>query len=194
MQWGFREIISTLRHKADVPVMTCQQKGVCFSFTSSLSYSLSNLIPLNTFVIYRGVMFVGGSGGAGAALAAHELWSHLCPLLYLAMAHQHTGTVGQDSRKHTRISSTAMDTEVSGWNVSHLRKPCHHSYLSKTSQMLACLHVPAMGPFPWGSSFTSCLVEKPCSNSASEEHLFKQSIIYENFPLKNRCPLAEGKQ
>lgn len=36
LQRGFREIISTLRHKADVPVMTCQQKGVCFSFTSSL--------------------------------------------------------------------------------------------------------------------------------------------------------------
>lgn len=36
-------------------------------------------------------------------------------------------------------------------------------------------------------------VEKAHNNSASEAHLFKQSIFYEDSPLKNRCPLAWGK-
>lgn len=83
-------------------------------------------------------MFVGGSGGAGAALAACATRSHLCPLLCLAVAHQHTGTVGQDGWEHTWISSPAMDMQVSGCvYVPHLRKPSHHSYLRETSQLLS---------------------------------------------------------
>lgn len=49
------------------------------------------------------------------------------------------------------------------------------------------------GPFHEAVDSPAAWVEKARNNSASEAHLFKQSIIYEDFPLKNRCPLAWGK-
>lgn len=64
LQWGFREIISTLRHKADVPVVTCQQKGVCFSFTFSLFLVPYRISFPSTHLSFTGVscLLVGVEG------------------------------------------------------------------------------------------------------------------------------------
>lgn len=65
LQWDFKEAIaSTPRHNTDVPVMTYQQKECLLP----LPYSLSNLVPLNTFDSAIAVVLGGGIEAGGVAV------------------------------------------------------------------------------------------------------------------------------
>lgn len=140
LQWGFREIISTLRHNADVPVMTCQQKGVCFSFASSLFLIPYRISFPSTHLSFTWVWcsLVGVEGQEQFLQHVHCEATRALRGIPCCAWPWHSSTQVLWLRTVARISGTAMDTQMSGCvYVSCLRKPSHHSYLSKTAAVLA---------------------------------------------------------
>lgn len=160
LQWGFREIITTLRHKADVPVMTWQQKGVCFSFTSSLFLIPYQISFPSTRLSFPWVwcLLVGAEGQE--QLLQHVHCEATCVLCCAWPWHTSTQVLWVSTQGFAALLWIHRPVAVfmcHTWDTYHPHKPSHHSYLSKTSQLLSWLHVPAMRVFPWGCSFASCL-------------------------------------
>lgn len=135
--------------------------------------------------------------GVGWLLHPCALWSHLVYCEVSSAAH---GRGYQDTAVCIRIwvglagiSRAAVETQAAKWLCLcvTLRKPSHHHYLSKTSQLLSWLHDETLS-----MRLLICRLPgwKSLNISVSAAHLFKHSIIYEDFPLKINDLWPEGKQ
>lgn len=171
--------------------MTWQQRGVCFSFASSLF-----LIP------YR-------SSFPSTQLSFPRVWCLLVGVEGQEQLLNHVHCEG------TRVLSCAWPwhtcTQVPWvrtagfvalpWIRRRVALFVCHTWENHPTTVTWVKHLSCCpgftsqqwGPFRETVHLPAAWVEKASNNSASEALLFKQSFIYEDFPLKNRCPLAWGK-